>query len=232
MKRLFLTIAAFCLCLPCASAQDPGQGQSQPISDGEFVQKASASGMAEVNLSNIALKQSTNEDVKKFAQQMINDHTKANKELLVLANSKRIEAATTMGAEHRQLGERMAQMTGADFDKHYMAGQVKDHVEAVALFESQAKNGQDAELKKWAGDTLPHLQHHLRMARQIHAKLTGLKVPEDGGKGPGHDKSTPRASPTARAPAHGARFRLHQARSFYGRKRRPPVGQPLSLFRR
>jgi putative membrane protein len=168
--------------------QGSGQGQGQTISDPQFVMLASAGGMAEVNMGNLAVKQASSADVKKFAQQMITDHTKANRELLALANRKRLKAASAMDAEHRQMRDRLAKMSGAEFDREYMAGQVKDHVDTVALFEKQARDGQDADLKKWATDTLPHLREHLRMAREIHGRLTGEKGQGGSGqnKGPDH----------------------------------------------
>jgi predicted outer membrane protein len=41
------------------------------------------------------------------------------------------------------------------------------------LFQRQAKTGTDPELKKWAADKLPHLQEHLKMARELNAKVGG-----------------------------------------------------------
>ena len=58
--------------------------------------------------------------------------------------------------------------SGKDFDQSYDQIQVKAHQDAVALFEWYAKAGDDAELKKWAARTLPHLKQHLTVAQKHH----------------------------------------------------------------
>jgi putative membrane protein len=56
---------------------------------------------------------------------------------------------------------------GKDFDSSYDQIQVKAHEDAVTLFETYAKGGEDPELKKWAAKTLPHLKEHLSMAQKL-----------------------------------------------------------------
>ncbi|HEY0724783.1 MAG TPA: DUF4142 domain-containing protein [Pyrinomonadaceae bacterium] len=56
---------------------------------------------------------------------------------------------------------------GTDFDQSYDQVQLKAHRDAVALFEAYAKGGDNAELKGWAGQTLPHLKEHLSMAEKL-----------------------------------------------------------------
>jgi putative membrane protein len=143
--------------------------------DQQFVQKASAAGLAEVSFGKLATKQASSADVRKFAQHMVEDHTKANEELLKLADKKRYTAARTMDAEHERLHRKLSGMSGAEFDREYMAGQLKDHKEAVALFEKQSKNGKDEDLRKWAGEKLPTLKEHLKMAQETHGKGKGSR---------------------------------------------------------
>jgi putative membrane protein len=56
---------------------------------------------------------------------------------------------------------------GKDFDQAYDQAQLKGHQDAVALFEAYAKGGDNADLKKWAAATLPHLKQHLAMAQKL-----------------------------------------------------------------
>jgi len=152
-----------------------GQVPAKAEGDQQFVLKASASGLAEVNLANMALKQANEATVKKFAEMMAHDHSKANKELLALADKKKMTAATRMDAEHEKAAAELAKLTGAAFDREYMAGQVKDHKEAVALFETEAKEGRDEDLKAWAEKTLPTLRDHLKMAEETRDKVKTSK---------------------------------------------------------
>ena len=45
--------------------------------------------------------------------------------------------------------------------------QLQAHKEAVELFSEYAKDGDNSELKSWAGQTLPHLKEHLAMAEKL-----------------------------------------------------------------
>ena len=58
-------------------------------------------------------------------------------------------------------------LNGAEFTKQYNSDQVAVHKDAVNLFERYAKGGDNADLKAWAGATLPALQMHLKMAQDL-----------------------------------------------------------------
>src|SRR5262249_5194344 len=111
--------------------------KAKPLTDDQFVNKASGAGLAEVNLGNLAMKRATSPDVRRFAQQRVEDHTRANRELLALADKKKLGMAQVMDQPHQTLAEKLARLEGADFDREYMKGQLADHEEAVALFENE-----------------------------------------------------------------------------------------------
>jgi putative membrane protein len=143
--------------------------------DKEFITKAAQGGMAEVELGQLALKQASSDDVKQFAQKMVDDHSKANDELKGLAASKSVTLPTDTGKENKAMMDKLAKLSGADFDREYMKHMVKDHNTDVALFEKQAKSGKDAETKAWAEKTLPTLREHQTMARNIAEKVGSMK---------------------------------------------------------
>ena len=91
--------------------------------------------------------------------------------------TKFVMLASAAGLAEVNLGkiaaERLAQLTGADFDRQFMRQMVKDHKEAVSLFESQSKNGRDEDLKALAGKMLPTLRDHLKMAQEMADKGKG-----------------------------------------------------------
>jgi len=152
------------------------QDEAAALSDDEFVTVAAQSGLAEVITGEIALKRTTTPAVIAFAKQMIADHTKANRDLMVLAERKGITVPTQTDQEHKTVATRLESLEGPAFDREYLRGQVKDHREAVALFMSESRQGQDADLKAFATKTLPILQHHLRMVNQA----AGVDVEEEG----------------------------------------------------
>jgi putative membrane protein len=136
-----------------------------------FMTEAAKGGIAEVELSRVATTKAQNAEVKKFAQQMIQDHTNANAELKQLAGKKNITLPTELDAEHKALKDRLSSLSGAEFDKAYINAMVSDHEKTVNLFKTQADGGTDAETRAFAAKTLPKLQGHLDMVKGIQGKM-------------------------------------------------------------
>jgi putative membrane protein len=74
---------------------------------------------------------------------------------------------TTTSEEQKQAAQKLAGLSGDAFDKAYADQMVKDHEDAVALFDKESTSGNDADLKAFAGMTLPTLQDHLKMAKAL-----------------------------------------------------------------
>jgi putative membrane protein len=139
--------------------------------DAEFAVEAADAGLLEVQLGTMALTKASSPEVKKFAQMMVDDHTKANNELKALAQQKSITLPTTLGNEHQRKYDNFNDKTGADFDKEYMDQMVKDHRQVIDEFEDEAEEGKDAELKSWASTKLTALRQHLQEAERIQETL-------------------------------------------------------------
>jgi putative membrane protein len=99
--------------------------------------------------------------------QMIADHTKTTAELKAMAPKAGVELPTAMDSSHQSKVEKLKGLNGAEFDKEYDSMQVEAHEDAVSLFGRYAEGGENPELKAWAGKTLPHLKHHLEMAKAL-----------------------------------------------------------------
>jgi putative membrane protein len=140
-------------------------------SDKNFMTRAAQDGMAEVALAELGTRQASNEEVKQFAQRMVDDHSKANNELRDMASKKGITLPSEMQAKHKSVQDRLGKLSGADFDREFMRAMVKDHDSAVALFEKQARTGSDPELKVWAEKTLSTLREHQKIARDLAGKV-------------------------------------------------------------
>lgn len=158
-----------------AVAQDKQdkKGGDAPVTDEAFVIKAASGGMFEVESSKLAKASAKADDVKKFAEKMITDHEKANKELTEIAKKANLGLPTKLLDEHQKLLDQVKNAKGEGFDRAYMDTQVKAHEEAVDLFSSASKSLKNAELKAFAEKTLPVIKEHYEHAKK-HAK---------GGKG-------------------------------------------------
>ena len=122
----------------------------------------------EIGSSKLAQSQGTAAD-KTFAEQMIADHSKTSAELKRMASggSMKMDIPSQMDQAHQAKYDKLKSMRGADFSATYASQQVDAHKDAVSLFQRYAKGGDNAELKAWAGKTLPALQHHLEMAQKL-----------------------------------------------------------------
>jgi putative membrane protein len=130
--------------------------------DQKFVNAAASAGMAEVKAGDLAKERAMNDAVKKFADGMGTDHTKANKEFTDLLGKKGISVPKDLREEDRTAIDTLSRLKGADFDREYLKQQLAAHKVAVALFEEEAKNGKDADLRAFAEKALPTLREHLK----------------------------------------------------------------------
>ena len=139
--------------------------------DKSFLKDAAEGGNTEVEASQVALSQSTSADVKTFAQQMVDDHGKAGSELKALADQKGVKVSDTPSTLQKAEIKMLSGRKGSSFDQHYAESiGVKAHEDTVKLFQKEVDKGTDADVKAWAQKTLPALQHHLEMARELKTK--------------------------------------------------------------
>src|SRR5260370_5972880 len=127
--------------------------------DKTFVREAATGGMAEVELSKIAQK-SENADVKRFAERMIEDHTKANDQLTSIATGLGVEMPKTVDSEHQRMREKLQTLHGKAFDDQYTRDMVEDHNKAVKLFQQEERSGHNTELKQVSAENLTTLGEH------------------------------------------------------------------------
>lgn len=139
--------------------------------DKKFVMNTAMAGIAEVAAGQMASSKGTSPDVKNFGNRMVGDHGKSNDELKSLAQNKGLALPSDTDQEHKDAAQKLSSASGAAFDKAYIAQMVKDHEKAVADFTKESQNAKDPDLKQWATNTLPTLQDHLKMAKDISAKL-------------------------------------------------------------
>ncbi|HEX8921212.1 MAG TPA: DUF4142 domain-containing protein [Pyrinomonadaceae bacterium] len=147
---------------------NPSQNMMLNSMDRKFMMEAAMGGKAEVAMARLALERSSSDAVKQYAQQMIDDHTKAGDELAQVASMKGVSLPMEPDAKHKAMLAKMQQLSGAAFDAEYIktAG-VKDHEKMEKLFMSESSKGKDADAKGFAAKTLPTVQAHLRMAREM-----------------------------------------------------------------
>jgi putative membrane protein len=141
------------------TAEKTKKGSKLSAKDKSFMTKAAKGGMMEVEWGKLAAANAQNAEVKNFGNRMVTDHSKANDELMSLAQEEGVKLPT-----EKPSGKWKS-------DKDYMDMMVKDHEKDLAEFQSEAKDGSDPDLKKFAEKTSKVVQKHLTMAREIQGKL-------------------------------------------------------------
>lgn len=141
---------------------------SRPLkhTDRTFVEKAAEAGRDEVAISRIAAERATNPDVKKFAQMLVDDHTRANDQLTSFANAKNVSLKAKVKDE-----DKWTKKDPNAFDRDYVKQMVSDHKKDIKLFTKESQDGSDTDLVEFARKTLPTLNHHLEVANDLEKTL-------------------------------------------------------------
>ncbi len=171
--------------MPSAS-QTPGQGGSQqkpgmdsqmagmqdaagqPASiDRMFLKDALQGSMAEVQLGQLTLKKSDNQQVKEFAQRMIDDHTKMSEQMKPVAQQLGVEASKDISKKDKSVMSKLEAFSGTAYDQAYIKDMVKDHKQDLSEFQTEASSGQDPRVKDAATQGSQIIAQHLQMAQQM-----------------------------------------------------------------
>ncbi len=173
MKRRNGIANALLIAIPLAfSAHAQVKTSSMPQQKGDspdatFVQKAGEGGMAEVELSKIAEGKAKSADVKKFATQMVHDHTANNKELATIAAKENIQVPKSLDSDHAALRDKLNSLSGTDFDHAYIDAMRNDHQKMIDLLKSSEATVSTEELRTFIKKTEPVVEHHLTMAQNL-----------------------------------------------------------------
>lgn len=146
-------------------------GTGRMSSDMKFAMAAAIGGMEEVELGRLAAQKGASDEVRQFGQHMVDDHTKANEDLMQVASGKSWTLPTALDAKHQADVQKLSAMSGAAFDREYVKMMVKDHKKDVSEFQKESMHGMDADVKSFATRTLPTLQEHLQMIQRINDKM-------------------------------------------------------------
>jgi putative membrane protein len=166
-----------------APGQGPGQGPSQtnpemnsPMNnatgqttamDKMFVAKAMQGGMAEVQLAQLTLQKSNDEQVKQFAQRMIDDHTRLNDQMKPVAQQLGVSVPDKVSKKDRTTMAKLQGLSGTAYDQAYIKDMVKDHKQDLSDFQTEASSGQDQTVKDAAAQGSKLIAQHLQLAEQL-----------------------------------------------------------------
>ncbi len=175
---------AFAGAVPASAKEKKAGGATAGMSaEQKFIKKAGGGNAAEVQLGELAQKNGENTEVKQFGAQMVTDHGKANTDLGAIATKQNVTPFPPEPmAMQKKTADKLAKLNGAAFDKAYVNDMVKDHEKDVAAYKKAQNMVKDADLKKYVDDTLPVIEHHLQMIKDMQAKMGGAPTKKGGKK--------------------------------------------------
>ncbi|MBG6234253.1 putative membrane protein [Pedobacter sp. CAN_A7] len=135
-----------------------------------FISQAASGSMGEIATGNLIIQKSTNAAVKSFAERMVKDHNKANKELEKIANRKGLTFPSTLSENQLKEIAAMKELSGRSIDVQYLTMMINNHAQTTALF-GKATSFKDSALKAFASTTLPVIQSHRKDAVKLGEKL-------------------------------------------------------------
>jgi len=139
--------------------------------DAGMMRQMAQSDLAEVQAGKVGAQKASSDEVKKFAQHMVDDHGKQLSEARDLAKKKNMQLPSQPMKKHQEAMKKLEQASGTEFDKAFMQQMVKDHQDALKLAQNAAKKAKDKELKAAAEKAVPVIQNHLEMAKKIASSL-------------------------------------------------------------
>ncbi len=135
----------------------------------EFADKAARSDAFEIAAAKLAATNAASPKVKAFAREMIAAHTASTDKIRAAAKqaTASIVPDPSLSEDQKESLDKLGKLTGADFDREYLAGQVDAHEKALSLMQDYAEHGDVPSLKTTAGSIAPIVQKHLDEAKAL-----------------------------------------------------------------
>jgi len=174
-----------------ASAQQSGKS-TLSRADQNIMHDLAQANLSEIETGKVALQKSNNDQVKTYAQKMIDDHTQAQKDLEQLAQAKGVTLPTEPDNKHQSELKKLSSLEGEKFDKRYLSqGGLSDHRNTHRLLERAQSRATDPDLKALVSKVEPVVSQHLTMAKDLQS---GKSSTSGSSMGPAGTSSTPSSS--------------------------------------
>lgn len=149
-----------------SSANDEVPAGKDTIEIKSFIEQAFILGVAEIESGKWALQKSHSDDVKKYAQKIIDEHGNSNSNLADIARQKNLALPTQTAATDQAKKFSFNQASSKDFDKAYARHEERNLTDTLALF-NKAALSKDIDIAGFATAAIPKLKHQLQFAEQL-----------------------------------------------------------------
>ena len=149
------------------SPQSASQSGKLARQDARYFREMAQGNLAEVQAGKLAQERASADEVKQYAERMVEDHGKMLSEQQAMAQSKGVQMPEEPSRAQQRAMKRLQDQKGERFDRAYMSQMVQDHEKTLKLVRDAAKNAKDPQLKAMAQKAAPDIEQHLQMAKQI-----------------------------------------------------------------
>ena len=143
----------------------------QVSSTQQFTTIAALGELTQLKLGQAAYQNASNPQVKSFAKQMVDVHSEAVDRLRGVASMEDLTVPNDLDQEHQAEVDQLSKLSGATFDRAYVAAVIKDHQQDLALYQREIASGDESGVKRWAAAEIPTVQEHLQGAQKLRAAL-------------------------------------------------------------
>jgi putative membrane protein len=174
VKFSAIALAAF-LVLPATNLR------AQALTDAQIASIVVTANQVDIEAGELARTSASNDDVRKFAERMVVDHTGVNKAAADLAAKLKVtpqdnETSRALKSGGEQNLAKLRALKGASFDKAYVDHEIAYHAQVLeAIDKALVPNAQNAELKSLIVKVRPAIAAHLEHATHLRAQLTGTR---------------------------------------------------------
>jgi putative membrane protein len=163
-----------------AAGGGPGAGPMDTpmqtrVDDKKFLKDAAMGSMTEVQLGKLAAEKGSTDGVKHYGQKLASDHAKATDELKQTAAKENIQIPESLDSKHQSKVDKLAKLSGPQFDRAFVKDQMKDHQKDVDDYKAEAQYGANPNVKMLALKELPVLQQHLAEAKDLNKQNSATK---------------------------------------------------------
>ena len=144
-----------------------GSSAANASQDVQFLRDIAHANHAEIAIGRLAAQKAASAQVRKYAQQMADEHSKAQAQAVALAKERGLTLPGDPASQRQAAAKYLEQLSGEAFDRAYMEQAVKDHRNMVQLLERTAAEAQEKDIKAFAQNALSHARKHLEAAERL-----------------------------------------------------------------
>jgi putative membrane protein len=176
-------------------ARAPTAPAARDADDSEFLVDAIRTDLAEIRLAELAQMRATDPKVREYAAKLRSDHASSMEDTAALVKAHGLEVPTAPSAQAAAVYDRLAKISGAEFDAEFLDHMIDAHDKAIEAYGAQTHANPDKALSDLAAKTLVTLREHLATAELLKKQLSSPATHASSPALPPSQSATPPSHP-------------------------------------